>query len=127
MSSVVYDEFAYFADNASEVGLPYPAPPEVERVSVGVAPGQALSGLRWGTGAPELVLLHGGAQNAHTWDTVALALDRPLLALDLPGHGRSDWRADRGTGRPRMLPRSRSRCASSHRTHARSSACRSVA
>jgi pimeloyl-ACP methyl ester carboxylesterase len=41
-----------------------------------------------------MVLLHGGAQNAHTWDTVALALDRPLLAIDLPGHGRSGWRAD---------------------------------
>jgi pimeloyl-ACP methyl ester carboxylesterase len=37
-----------------------------------------------------LVLLHGGAQNAHTWDTVALALDRPLVAIDLPGHGHSD-------------------------------------
>jgi len=36
------------------------------------------------------VFLHGGAQNAHTWDTVALALDRPLLAIDLPGHGHSD-------------------------------------
>ena len=47
------------------------------------------------TATPELVLLHGGAQNAHTWDTVALALDRPLLALDLPGHGHSDWRDDR--------------------------------
>ncbi len=95
MSSVVYDEFAYFADNASEVGLPYPGPPEVERIALEVAPGQTLSGLRWGSAPPELVLLHGGAQNAHTWDTVALALGRPLLALDLPGHGRSDWRSDR--------------------------------
>ena len=40
---------------------------------------------------PNSVLLHGGGQNAHTWDTVALALDRPLLAVDLPGHGHSDW------------------------------------
>ena len=40
--------------------------------------------------APELVLLHGGGQNAHTWDTVALALGRPLVAIDLPGHGHSD-------------------------------------
>ena len=42
-----------------------------------------------------MVLVHGGAQNAHTWDTVALAL-RPhgVLAVDLPGHGRSSWRAD---------------------------------
>jgi pimeloyl-ACP methyl ester carboxylesterase len=36
-------------------------------------------------------LLHGGSQNAHTWDTVALALDRPLVAIDLPGHGHSEW------------------------------------
>ena len=48
---------------------------------------------RWCGATPsrELVLLHGGGQNAHTWDTVALALDRPLLAVDLPGHGHSDW------------------------------------
>ena len=26
-----YDEFAYFADNASEVGLPYDRPPTVAR------------------------------------------------------------------------------------------------
>jgi pimeloyl-ACP methyl ester carboxylesterase len=54
--------------------------------------------LVWGRGEPELVLLHGGAQNAHTWDTVALALDRPLVAIDLPGHGRSDWRDDHDYG-----------------------------
>ena len=47
---------------------------------------------------PELVLLHGGAQNAHTWDTVAMALDRPLVAIDLPGHGHSDGPGDRPGG-----------------------------
>jgi len=94
-SSPTYDEFAFFADNASEAGLPYPGPPVVERIGVEVEPGRSVSALRWGVPAPELVLLHGGAQNAHTWDTVALALDRPLLAVDLPGHGHSDWRADR--------------------------------
>ena len=36
----------------------------------------------------------GGAQNAHTWDIVALALNRPLVGLDLPGHGHSDWWPD---------------------------------
>jgi pimeloyl-ACP methyl ester carboxylesterase len=90
-----YDEFGLFHENAEEVGLPYPGPPTVERVAVEVATGQRVSALRWGTAPPELVLLHGGAQNAHTWDTVALALDRPLVAIDLPGHGRSDWREDR--------------------------------
>src|SRR5271156_5119587 len=85
-----YDEFGMFGENAQEFGIALSAPPVVSRVSVEVGPGYALSALRWGTGSPELVLVHGGAQNAHTWDTVALALDRPLLAVDLPGHGHSD-------------------------------------
>ena len=81
------------ADNASEVGLPITTP-TVERFSVEVAPGQRVSALVWGDAEPELVLIHGGAQNAHTWDTVALALGVPLVAIDLPGHGHSDWRDD---------------------------------
>jgi pimeloyl-ACP methyl ester carboxylesterase len=52
--------------------------------------GRRLSALVWQDRSPELVLLHGGSQNAHTWDTVAMALGRPLLAIDLPGHGHSD-------------------------------------
>jgi pimeloyl-ACP methyl ester carboxylesterase len=44
------------------------------------------------------VLLHGGAQNAHTWDTVAMALGRPLVAIDLPGHGHSDAPAEGSLG-----------------------------
>jgi pimeloyl-ACP methyl ester carboxylesterase len=92
-----YDEFSMLADNASEVGLPYEAP-TVSRQSVEVRPGQRVSALVWGTAQPELVLIHGGAQNAHTWDTVALALNRPLVAIDLPGHGHSDWREDGAYG-----------------------------
>jgi pimeloyl-ACP methyl ester carboxylesterase len=64
------------------------------RTSVPVGNGRVVSALKWGTQEPELVLLHGGAQNAHTFDTLAIALHRPLIALDLPGHGRSSWRAD---------------------------------
>ena len=90
MSGVEYDEFGLFHENAQEFGIPYPGPPAVRRQSVEVGPGRALSALVWGLSEPELVFLHGGAQNAHTWDTVALALDRPLLAIDLPGHGHSD-------------------------------------
>ena len=41
-----------------------------------------------------MVFLHGGGQNAHTWDTVILGLGLPALAVDLPGHGRSAWRED---------------------------------
>src|SRR6476646_3796780 len=87
---VPYDEFSMFHENAEEFGLPYDGPPEVRRESVEVEPGRSLSALVWGHDDPELVFLHGGAQNAHTWDTVALALDRPLVAIDLPGHGHSD-------------------------------------
>ena len=79
-------------DNAAEAGLAWKEAPHVRRVSIDLPDGRRLSAVRWGNGAPEVVLLHGGAQNAHTWDTVALSLDRSLVAVDLPGHGRSDWR-----------------------------------
>jgi pimeloyl-ACP methyl ester carboxylesterase len=87
---VPYDEFSMFHENAEEFGIPYEGPPTVRRESVRVGRQRRLSALVWGETDPELVLLHGGAQNAHTWDTVALALDRPLVAIDLPGHGHSD-------------------------------------
>ncbi len=84
-----YDEFALLQENVEEFDLEVEIPP-VARFFVAVDGLRQLSGLRWGEDEPELVLLHGGAQNAHTFDTVALALGRPLLALDLPGHGHSD-------------------------------------
>jgi pimeloyl-ACP methyl ester carboxylesterase len=87
---VEYDEFGLFHENAAEYDLPYDGPPTVRREEIEVEPGRSLSTLVWGEGDPELVLLHGGAQNAHTWDTVAMALrPRPLIAVDLPGHGHS--------------------------------------
>lgn len=89
-----YDEFSLFHENAEEAGLPFDAPPVVRREVVEVVPGRRMSVLVWGEGRPELVLVHGGGQNAHTWDTVALALGRPLVAVDLPGHGHSDWPQD---------------------------------
>jgi pimeloyl-ACP methyl ester carboxylesterase len=87
---VAYDEFGLFADNASEFGLAYDGPPTVRREFVPVDDDRRLSALVWGSAPPELVFLHGGAQNAHTWDTVALALGRPAVCIDLPGHGHSD-------------------------------------
>jgi pimeloyl-ACP methyl ester carboxylesterase len=85
-----YDEFGLFHENAAEYGLPYDGPPVVRRDFVDIGGGRRLSALVWGTGEPELVLIHGGSQNSHTWDTVAMALGRPLVAIDLPGHGHSD-------------------------------------
>jgi pimeloyl-ACP methyl ester carboxylesterase len=93
-----YDEFGMLGDNAAEAGLVLSARPPVTRTSFTLADGQTLSALAWGDRQPELVLLHGGGQNAHTWDTVALALGRPLLAVDLPGHGHSGRRTDRDYG-----------------------------
>jgi pimeloyl-ACP methyl ester carboxylesterase len=95
---VDYDEFGLFHENAAEYGLPWAGPPVVRRVFAEVAAGRRLSALAWKDGDPELVLLHGGAQNAHTWDTVAMAMDRPLVAIDLPGHGHSDGPGDRPQG-----------------------------
>ena len=90
-----YDEFAFFHENAAEHGLPWKGIPEVERIEHRSDGGHTLRALRWGSGSPRVVFLHGGAQNAHTWDTVIMALGPvAALAVDLPGHGRSDPRDD---------------------------------
>ncbi len=89
-----FDEFSLLHENAEEVGLAWTGPPAVSRRTVPLEDGRHLSALVWGDAPPELVLIHGGGQNAHTWDTVALALRRPLVAVDLPGHGHSSWRDD---------------------------------
>ncbi len=88
------DEFSMLNEAALEAGLKLKHAPKVERVFFESGGGSKISALKWGEGTPELVLLHGGSQNAHTWDTVAMALKLPLLAVDLPGHGHSDWRKD---------------------------------
>ena len=93
-----YDEFGLFHENIAEFALDVAEMPVVERVDTVVAADddgpRVVSALRWGDSAPEVVFVHGGAQNAHTWDTVALCLGRPTLAVDLPGHGHSGWRSD---------------------------------
>ena len=91
---VPYDEFGLFAENIAEFDLDVPELPTVERRSVDLDDGRSLSLLVWGDQPAEIVFVHGGAQNAHTWDTVALALGRPAIAVDLPGHGHSSWRDD---------------------------------
>jgi pimeloyl-ACP methyl ester carboxylesterase len=89
-----YDEFSFLEHYCAYEGIPWRGGPAVRRESVSVGAGR-LSGLVRGTGAPELVFLHLSAgQNAHTWDSVAKALDHPVIAIDLPGHGHSEWRAD---------------------------------
>lgn len=93
-----YDEFGMLHENAAEWDIPFSERPVVSRHSFTLPSGQALSYMQWGNGEPELVFLHGGAQNGHTWDTVMLALGHPGVAVDLPGHGHSDRRSDRDYG-----------------------------
>ena len=53
--------------------------------------------LEWGNPSnPMIVMLHGGSQQAHSWDFVSLPLseDFHILAFDQRGHGDSDWATD---------------------------------
>ena len=87
-------EFGTLTGVAAELGLDPAVIPQVSRRLAAAGPGQACSVVRWGSAGPELVFLHGGGQNARTWDLVALDLGRPAIAVDLPGHGHSTWRGD---------------------------------
>lgn len=82
------DEFALLPENAEQAGVSGPLP-SPGRLDLG-----DISAIKWGHESPQVVFLHGGGQNAHTWDTVVLGLGLPALAIDLPGHGRSAWRID---------------------------------
>ena len=67
--------------------------------------GLKLHFLEWGDPAkPTVVLLHGFAQSAHSFDFVSLSLaDRfHILALDFRGHGESDWSDDEDYTREAM-------------------------
>ncbi len=67
--------------------------------------GLKLHYLDWGTpGKPPLVLVHGGAVNAHSWDFFSLAMRAHfhIYAVDLPGHGDSEWAPDGDYRRERV-------------------------
>jgi pimeloyl-ACP methyl ester carboxylesterase len=84
-------EFGHLSEEAAEWDISTEVP-FVSRVEVATAHGR-VSSLLWGHD-PGVTLLHGGGLNAHTWDATLLALGRPALAVDLPGHGWSAWRDD---------------------------------
>ncbi|WP_426183842.1 alpha/beta fold hydrolase [Microbacterium sp. TWP3-1-2b2] len=84
-------EFSYLPHQAQALNVPVPP---VERVALRLADGRELSALRFGDALPVITLLHGAGLNAHTWDTTALLLQQPVLAIDLAGHGDSSWRTD---------------------------------
>jgi pimeloyl-ACP methyl ester carboxylesterase len=59
-----------------------------------LAGGRAMRSLVWGASrASVMVCLHGAGAHAHWWTALmpVLAADRRVYALDLRGHGRSDW------------------------------------
>lgn len=107
-----YDEFGLLEYNADHAGLPWEGAPPARRHTTDLGDGHTISAIVWGTvgsdampgidaPAPDLVFLHGHGQNAHTWDTVLLGLGLPAVAIDLPGHGHSDWREDKDYSLPR--------------------------
>ena len=48
-----------------------------------------VNGLIWKAAPAELLFVHDLGDSAHSWDGIAMHLDRPLVAIDLPGHGQS--------------------------------------
>ena len=107
-------EFSLLSENAEQAGVSGPLP-DVERVEAGAAEGR-ISALRWGVTPPRIIFLHGGGQNAHTWDTVIVGVGEPALAVDLPGHGHSAWREDGDYSPLHNAEPWRRCCTSSHRT-----------
>ena len=81
---------------AREVGVSFSREWEPKSKFVNVN-GMKFHYLEWGdTSNPVIVMLHGFAQQAHSWDFVALAFaDRyRVIAIDQRGHGDSDWAKD---------------------------------
>lgn len=59
--------------------------------------GASIFRLAWGDPkAPRIVFVHGGAASARWWVRMApaLARDHHVVAVDLSGHGESDWREE---------------------------------
>lgn len=86
-------EFASLLESAADLGISHPS--DVVYCSrQTVIRGARFHFLEWGEpGSPDVLLLHGGNQSAHSWDLVSLHLsDRfHVLALDQRGHGDSEW------------------------------------
>jgi esterase len=93
MSTPISEKYL-LAETAAHLGVEW-NDPSLQREFWQISDGSSLSSLRWGDETPQAVFLHGGGQNAHTWDAVALLLGKSIVAIDMPGHGHSDWREDK--------------------------------
>ena len=81
---------------AREKGVPFTLENEPADRNVTVN-GMNFHYLEWGSpGNPLVVMLHGGSQQAHSWDFVSLPLSEHhhIIAMDQRGHGDSDWAPD---------------------------------
>ena len=60
------------------------------------ADGLSLNALEWSTDGTPMILLHGFSNEAHIWDDFAptVAPYYHVVAVDLRGHGDSDWHPD---------------------------------
>lgn len=78
---------------AAARGIPVSARPPPRAQWFTASDGARLHYLDWPGAAETMVLLHGGMLCAHTFDLFVLALGPEVrcVALDLRGHGRSDW------------------------------------
>jgi pimeloyl-ACP methyl ester carboxylesterase len=91
LASPEYLEHLHDAAAIAKLDLPAFIVPDEHQVVLGR---MRFRYLDWGTaGKKPLLFLHGGGLTAHTWDLVCLALraDYRCLALDLRGHGDSEW------------------------------------
>lgn len=72
--------------------------PDARAVSFAGQGGVTVRGDAWGDpGARPVLLLHGGGQTRHSWSSCGAALASEgwhAIALDLRGHGDSDWAPD---------------------------------
>jgi pimeloyl-ACP methyl ester carboxylesterase len=79
----------------STLDLPDPGPAPVD-LFVERRDGKRIHALDWQGDGPCVVFLHGGALSAHTWDLLCSLLRNRYrcVAMDLRGHGDSDWSDD---------------------------------
>jgi pimeloyl-ACP methyl ester carboxylesterase len=98
------EEFVSLRQSASDLGLPSPSDVRYAARNV-VINGLRFHMLEWGEpGAPDMLLLHGANQTAHSWDLVSLVLAPQfhIVAIDQRGHGDSEWPRDAASSRHDM-------------------------
>ena len=81
---------------AAKSGIPFARSKLPRSHRVPTVGGVSLHYLDWPGSGDLIFFLHGGALTAHTWDLVCLDLSEEFhcIALDLRGHGLSDWSDD---------------------------------